>query len=312
LLARSWGLQYSILLETSTGYHLGVASRVPIELEHAMRGPPFHHGYVLVRVGGVRLCVTHLSPFSAAHRLREAHALLALERAASPRRGFVLVGDLNSLSPLDAAEHAASGLLATLSADAGLTRKFLVSTPAPVVGTAADASSEAATPAATPAGGGGMMAALFGGGGGDEVRGVPAPPNPTFEIDYAPLEAFLDSGFVDAGYITSVSAASADAVSAQHDAEAVSGAEAAAAGRAQAAAAGGAGGRPGPGLHNHSVPTLVNTDVMHAAQMRLDYALLSPALARRCSVRSWLARDEQTERLSDHYPLLTELDCDDW
>jgi len=293
-----------------------------------MRGPPFHHGYVLVRVGGVRLCVTHLSPFSAAHRLREAHALLALERAASPRRGFVLVGDLNSLSPLDAAEHAASGLLATLSADAGLTRKFLVSTPAPVVGTAADASSEAATPAATPAGGGGMMAALFGGGGGDEVRGVPAPPNPTFtappnptftappnptfEIDYAPLEAFLDSGFVDAGYITSVSAASADAVSAQHDAEAVSGAEAAAAGGAQAAAAGGAGGRPGPGLHNHSVPTLVNTDVMHAAQMRLDYALLSPALARRCSVRSWLARDEQTERLSDHYPLLTELDCDDW
>ena len=291
MLARSWGLQYSILLETSTGYHLGVASRVPIELEHAMRGPPFHHGYVLVRVGGVRLCVTHLSPSSAAHRLREAHALLALERATSPRRGFVLVGDLNSLSPLDAAEHAASGLLTTLSADAGLTRKFLVSTPAPVVSTAADASSEAAT----PAGGGGMMAALFGGGGGDEIKVVPAPPNPTLEIDYAPLEAFLDRGFVDAGYSTSVSAASADA-------EAVSGAE----------AAGGAGGRPGPGLHNHSVPTLVNTDVMHAAQMRLDYALLSPALARRCSVRSWLARDEQTERLSDHYPLLTELDCDDW
>ena len=65
-------------------------------------------------------------------------------------------------------------------------------------------------------------------------------------------------------------------------------------------------------MHNHSVPTLINSDAMHAAAMRLDYALLSAALAQRCAVRSWLARDGETEQLSDHYPLLTELECEDW
>ena len=62
-------------------------------------------------------------------------------------------------------------------------------------------------------------------------------------------------------------------------------------------------------LHNHSVPTLINEDAMHAAPMRLDYALLSPALAASCEVTSRLVRDAETERLSDHYPLLTDLDC---
>ena len=59
------------------------------------------------------------------------------------------------------------------------------------------------------------------------------------------------------------------------------------------------------------MPTELNADAMHAAAMRLDYALLNRAVARRCAVGSWLVRDDATERLSDHYPLLTELQCAD-
>jgi len=51
---------------------------------------------------------------------------------------------------------------------------------------------------------------------------------------------------------------------------------------------------------------------MHAAAMRLDYAMANRVLAERCVVRSALARDAETERLSDHYPLLTDLECEDW
>ena len=50
----------------------------------------------------------------------------------------------------------------------------------------------------------------------------------------------------------------------------------------------------------------------YAAAMRLDYALLSPSLARACAVTSGLVRDADTEKLSDHYPLLTDLDCEAW
>ena len=62
----------------------------------------------------------------------------------------------------------------------------------------------------------------------------------------------------------------------------------------------------------HSVPTLINEDVMHAAEMRLDYALANAALHERCTLSSAVARDSETETLSDHYPLLTDLDCEAW
>ena len=45
----------------------------------------------------------------------------------------------------------------------------------------------------------------------------------------------------------------------------------------------GGGGFEGATLHNHSVPTWINADAMHAAPMRLDYALLNAPLASRCA-----------------------------
>ena len=69
---------------------------------------------------------------------------------------------------------------------------------------------------------------------------------------------------------------------------------------------------PGAGLPRYSVPTLINEDAMHAAAMRLDYALASAALTERCTITSTIAQDAETEKLSDHYPLLTDLDCEAW
>ena len=265
-LARAWGLPYHVLLEGATGYHLGLASRWPLALEEANFSAPFHHGVLICQVAGIRVAVTHLSPADAGARLREAEELVERGRRGGAARGFVLMGDLNTLSPLDTPEHDAIGLAARLAAEPALARKFL--RPATELG-----------------------------------------------IDYAPMAALLRGGLHDAGHATSQRAARELAPLAPPPEEpppedsaagAVDGAAEGAGPRNASSAAARAAARE---LHNHSVPTLINEDAMHAAPMRLDYALLSPALAASCEVTSRLVRDAETERLSDHYPLLTDLDC---
>ena len=335
-LARSWGFAHSVLYETATGYHLAIASRWPMVVERAVGNPLFHHGALLVQVGGIRICVTHLSPRDASHRLSEASEVLRLERL-PPRRPFLLVGDLNTLSPLDAEEHASSGLAARLRVDHGLTRKFLVKPAAFVASHAAAmqqqtqqlAQQPAGQPAEQPAGqgqqseqqhpavgdadaadgaggaaagGGGAVGAfsrLFGGGGatagggmgvagGVGVASGGATPPPGWPIDYAPMRALLDGGFADTGHATSRRTA-------------LERASEAGGGEAVLAAA-----------QNHSVPTLINEDAMHVAAMRLDYALVNRPLSERCAISSWITRDARTERLSDHYPLVVDLNCEAW
>ncbi|GAA0399171.1 endonuclease/exonuclease/phosphatase family protein [Paenibacillus motobuensis] len=51
-----------------------------------------------------------------------------------------------------------------------------------------------------------------------------------------------------------------------------------------------------------SVPTLINKDKMHAAELRLDYALVNAILNERHPVARIIC-DEYTDMLSDHYPL---------
>jgi hypothetical protein len=59
----------------------------------------------------------------------------------------------------------------------------------------------------------------------------------------------------------------------------------------------------------HSVPTRANTDAMHVATMRLDYALASASLQQLCVGSSAsLVRTAETSELSDHFPLLVHLD----
>ena len=115
------------------------------------------------------------------------------------------------------------------------------------------------------------------------------------------MRALLEGGLVDAGHATSTrplpSLPAADGEGAAADSRGGEAGWVAVAAGAFAA-------------QNHSVPTLINEDAMHATAMRLDYAMLNAPLAERCVVSSWLTRDAETERLSDHYPLLTDLDCE--
>ena len=57
--------------------------------------------------------------------------------------------------------------------------------------------------------------------------------------------------------------------------------------------------------NDYSVPTKIIEDKMHATKMRLDYCLVSKGLlnASKERVHSEMIRSEETDELSDHYPL---------
>lgn len=88
-------------------------------------GAPFAHGLLCIRLLNVTLCVTHLHPADARQRRAEARVIVRHIPAASP---FMLVGDLNTLSPLDRASHEDQALVKKVLSGpnaASLARKFL-------------------------------------------------------------------------------------------------------------------------------------------------------------------------------------------
>lgn len=98
--ARACGFEHGCLLADGPSAYLpAVLSRQPIEqIEMVTRG--VHHGVLHVRTAGLDVIVTHFSPTDAALRVREAESCAAmLARCDGPA---ILVGDLNSHSPVDA------------------------------------------------------------------------------------------------------------------------------------------------------------------------------------------------------------------
>lgn len=100
---------------------------------HRQHREGFHHGALAVDVRRrglpqpppVRVIVTHLSPHSAARRRAECARLAALATDAQEEGlEMLLLGDLNTLSPLDQPTHT-PGLLGVLRSDPRLRRKFL-------------------------------------------------------------------------------------------------------------------------------------------------------------------------------------------
>lgn len=119
----SLGLNHTIFLHTQHGYHLGIASEFPLEKVYASTKAPWHHGmiYVWVEALGHGVIVTHLSPMSSSARLLEAQALTAIIR--KDRRPVLVLGDFNTLSPVDTLEKST---IATLQSTSRLREKFLV------------------------------------------------------------------------------------------------------------------------------------------------------------------------------------------
>ncbi len=120
--AATWGYDYAHVMELHSQHHLGVIARDPFQIV-AEIDEGFHHGLLDVRCSGLRLLITHLTPVSAVDRHREAELLA--ERVGGIAGPAILIGDLNTLSPLDAPWYETIDARTELSSAPPLRRKFL-------------------------------------------------------------------------------------------------------------------------------------------------------------------------------------------
>ena len=106
--ARQWGHEYAVLLKRN-GYPTGLTSRTPISaVERVLEG--YHHGTIHARTADLDFIVAHLSPLD--YRVRRAEAQQIADwvgRLTKAGREVIVLGDLNSTSPLDQERYEASG-----------------------------------------------------------------------------------------------------------------------------------------------------------------------------------------------------------
>ncbi len=110
--AKSWGHDFSVLLKTS-GYSVGLTSKFPIEIkEKIMEG--MHHGALHCKTGGIDVFIIHFSPSSYVKRREE--VAIILEKLVKVRKDsdqYVVLGDFNAQSPIDADLYDPNGPLLT-------------------------------------------------------------------------------------------------------------------------------------------------------------------------------------------------------
>ena len=115
-------MPHTYFLTTNTGYHLGIASRYSLKIISKSTKPNWHHGFLYVHIQklDISIFVTHLSPHSSQIRQWEASHVL---KARVQKMPLLVLGDLNTLSPLDVTKH--SKLREIFLSDNRLKKKFL-------------------------------------------------------------------------------------------------------------------------------------------------------------------------------------------
>ena len=97
--AAAWGHSYAVILKEEN-YPVGITSKEPILLKEKALDS-FWHGLLHVKTYDIDFFVVHLSPADAAFRMREAEEVLTRIEALE-NENFMVLGDFNALSPMDA------------------------------------------------------------------------------------------------------------------------------------------------------------------------------------------------------------------
>ncbi len=101
---RETGIRYSAYLKSSSGSSLALLSKTPLRKARVLQGKMWH-GVVIAEIKakglGCRVAVTHLAYQNEDRRLVDVSFLLG---ALGAMRKTILIGDMNSISPTDAAK----------------------------------------------------------------------------------------------------------------------------------------------------------------------------------------------------------------
>ena len=102
-MARQYNHPYAVLLKQN-GFPVALTSRYPI-VNVSKVLDNMHHGFIRAEVNGYHIIVLHLSPHKYRKRWEEADIILQTVASQPSQRKWLIMGDFNSLSPLDKARY---------------------------------------------------------------------------------------------------------------------------------------------------------------------------------------------------------------
>ncbi len=117
--SNKYGHPYAVLLKEK-GYPVALTSRYPIVNVQRVTDN-MQHGLIMAQILDYHVIVTHLSPHRWEKRGQEIDLILATIKATAPKGKWIILGDFNSYSPVDAKAYT-DGLLKKRTAD--LEQKF--------------------------------------------------------------------------------------------------------------------------------------------------------------------------------------------
>ncbi len=122
--AKGWGHNYSVLLKTS-GYPVGLTSKYPIELkEKILEG--MHHGALHCKIAGVDIFAIHFWPLNFKYREEIENVLERLKVVRQTNPNYIMLGDFNAYSPIDADLYDTDGYLFTRKKDYVKGERYLI------------------------------------------------------------------------------------------------------------------------------------------------------------------------------------------
>ncbi len=98
-LAASYGHPYAVIVKEN-GYPTGLTSRFPIAGIQKIN-ENMTHGFIMAKVGKYNIVVLHLNPHQHKKRRAEIAQVLANIDLQADQKNRIIMGDFNSLSPLD-------------------------------------------------------------------------------------------------------------------------------------------------------------------------------------------------------------------
>jgi endonuclease/exonuclease/phosphatase family metal-dependent hydrolase len=113
--AKQWDYPYFYLKQQSvTGHFVGVLSRVEFTIVAHNNEQVFHHGLLHISIDFIwtDIFITHLTPLSAEKRILEANEIVKRAKKVQDRP-VLLLGDLNTLSQLDAQVYKENNVIDT-------------------------------------------------------------------------------------------------------------------------------------------------------------------------------------------------------
>lgn len=115
-LALSYGHPYAVIVKEN-GYPTGLTSRYPIA-DIKKINENMTHGFIMGRIGKYNFVVLHLNPHKHKKRRAEIAQVIANIELQADKKNWLIMGDFNSVSPLDKDRLEKSGYLARQQAAA--------------------------------------------------------------------------------------------------------------------------------------------------------------------------------------------------